>query len=638
MRTLKHALSLPLLLLLLTALSACDDSASSELVTPAGSERTKNSENTTIAGTAEDKDKLSKDEDSRSEDKDDDDDSSDPDPGTPPPAVSGDYAILGFNDLGMHCADLDYSVFSTLPPFNVVHAQVIEIGKEPRILDNNSGVRVEYVAVADAAGSINSTSQNGAIFKTNFWDINPATGNRYVTDLFGLNPPPDEGLLGQRMPGFAEPFVANDPMPFDNYSTDKKWFAADGIPLVPVDDNGQVNAYPLMQVRAISTQDNSVLAASNVVVPVSAESDCQNCHALGEVGADPDLHPAVDFVLPDDITDPNSVLQAAKVNILRLHDAEEGTSLDTRRPVLCASCHYSFALDLAGTGPDEEQRKHDTMSMVMHKHHGELTANGQPVFPPDGTPEETCYQCHPGKVTKCLRGAMGGSGLVCQSCHGDMLAVGGKYPLAPGGSLDGTSDGASRRPWRDLPRCQACHTGDVLDHQGSELRLELAYDPADPAASPRLASNKRFAENTDTLYRNSRGHGGVACEGCHGSTHAIWPNANPMANDNVTASQLQGHSGTVIECSTCHGTAQLGLTLDGPHGMHPVNDPVWNKDHEDMAEHNKDRCRTCHGANGEGTVLARVADDRRLQTDEDGPIYLARGTKVSCGLCHKNPL
>ncbi len=577
------------------------------------------------------------------DEKDSRDENSDNDGSTPPPDTTplpgGQYRILGFNDLGMHCADLDYSVFTTLPPFNVVHAQVIETGKEPRILGDGDGVRVEYVAVADASGSITTTSQNGPVFKTNFWDINPATGKRYVDDLFGLNPPPDEGLLGQRMPGFAQPFVANDPMPFAHFDRQRKWFAAEGIPLVPVDDNGMINAYPLMQVRAIDDRTGEVLASTDVVVPVAAEADCQNCHARGEIGADPDRHPNVDFVLPDDITDPNSVLQAAKINILRLHDAKEGTRLDANRPVLCAGCHYSLALDLNGAGPTPEQQQHATMSAVMHRYHGELKDTaGNPVFPPDGTPEQTCYQCHPGKVTQCLRGAMGGSGLTCQNCHGGLLAVGGKYPLANGGSLDGTQDGKPRRPWLDLPRCQACHTGDALDHLGTTLRLKTAYDPADPAASPRLATNRRFAENRDTLYRNSRGHGGVGCEGCHGSTHAIWPNANPQANDNVTATQLQGHSGTVIECTTCHGDARLGLTLEGPHGMHPVNDPQWNKDHEDVAERNKNQCRTCHGVNGEGTVLSRVAADRTLQGDDHRTVFLKKGTKVSCDLCHENKL
>ena len=90
-------------------------------------------------------------------------------------------------------------------------------------------------------------------------------------------------------------------------------------------------------------------------------------------------------------------------------------------------------------------------------------------------------------------------------------------------------------------------------------------------------------KTVDLLYRVSKGHGGVMCEGCHGSTHAIWPNANPWANDNVTATQIQGHSGTITECTVCHEDS-LGLTLDGPHGMHPVADRHWNKDHEEMED------------------------------------------------------
>jgi hypothetical protein len=33
-----------------------------------------------------------------------------------------------------------------------------------------------------------------------------------------------------------------------------------------------------------------------------------------------------------------------------------------------------------------------------------------------------------------------------------MLAVGGAFPMLPGGSIDGTNDGHARRPWLDLPR------------------------------------------------------------------------------------------------------------------------------------------------------------------------------------------
>ena len=46
----------------------------------------------------------------------------------------------------------------------------------------------------------------------------------------------------------------------------------------------------------------------------------------------------------------------------------------------------------------------------------------------------------------------------------------------------------------------------------------------------------------------STGHGGLFCEACHGSTHAEWPAANPNANDNVPATQIQGHTGYIAEC------------------------------------------------------------------------------------------
>ena len=542
------------------------------------------------------------------------------------PDINATHQVLAFNDLGMHCADLDYSTFVILPPYNVVHSQVIERGTMPRILDD-SQVNVSYRAVQDASGSINTTSQNqaGAIHKSNFWNTNPATGNTYAFDLFGLNPPADKGLSlnpdnGQTMPGILNPYVANDDQPFNEFDTTKKWFAANGIPVLPVDDAGQLNAYPLMRVSAALPATGKTLATLDVVLPVASEADCQNCHTLGEVGT-ADNNP--DYILPDDISDPNSVLQAAKHNILVLHDAKDNTDLLNEKPVLCARCHYSAALDLAGAGPAGEQLNNPKMSEVMHGHHGGLTdpSTGDPLFPTDGTVEETCYQCHPGKVTKCLRGAMGGAGIECVDCHGSMQAVGR----------------ASRNPWLDEPRCESCHTGDAVSHLGTDIRLRQAWDDDINVATPRLASNKRFAENAGTLYRNSLGHGGVACEGCHGSTHAIWPNAMPGANDNLAAIQLQGHAGVITECSACH--TSLPNTLDGPHGMHNVNDRGWNLRHEDFYEHNANACRACHGQNLEGTVLSETAADRDLLRDDDGDqtIHLSKGTAVSCDLCHEKP-
>ena len=190
------------------------------------------------------------------------------------------------------------------------------------------------------------------------------------------------------------------------------------------------------------------------------------------------------------------------------------------------------------------------------------------------------------------------------------------------------------------------------------MLARLAFDLDDPAAVPALAANPRFAENRHPdpdggvvleLYRNSFDrHGGagrdshVACEGCHGSPHAIWANPNPSANDNVTANQLQGHSGTIRECSVCHlPNAFPNGTLAGPHGMHAVGDKWWIKSdggwHGEFAKDwsNGDPCAACHGVDHLGTRLAVTPIDRELR-DAEGKLWttVRAGDTIRCDLCH----
>src|SRR5512138_3732545 len=79
--------------------------------------------------------------------------------------------LLGWNNLGMHCMDSDYSVFSVLPPYNTIECQLIANGR----LVTNTGYRVTYEAVADPDGSFNST----AMGKGNFYT--------YVGPIYGAN-------------------------------------------------------------------------------------------------------------------------------------------------------------------------------------------------------------------------------------------------------------------------------------------------------------------------------------------------------------------------------------------------------------------------------------------------------------------
>jgi hypothetical protein len=538
----------------------------------------------------------------------------------PPP-----YEVLAANDLGMHCMDREFSVFSILPPFNVFHAQVIkrvQNSSKPVLLDAQT-IDVRYSAIADPQGSRNSTSS----FKTDFW--------AHAGQLFGVNLPVGQGLLGKYMPADG-PQTGPQPMTYD---AAKRWFTAEGVPITPVDDNGFTNPYPLLRVTAYAKNTNRELAHLDIVVPVAQETDCQNCHATGGTAAD---DPAIVWS-----THPDLEVQT-KENVLILHDARSSTQLLAAQPVLCASCHYSPALDLAGSGPQGGQLGHSFFSKAMHNFHGKLLDDqGGPVFPPQGNAATTCYQCHPGAITQCARGAMQTGGMECLNCHGGMLAVGSEYPLLPGGSIDGTHDGQPRRPWVDLPRCQSCHTGDALNHLSGPayvmaadgIRLKQAYRVGDLSASPILAANKRFAESPATLNRFSVGHGGITCENCHGSTHAEWPNADALSNDNLASLELQGHSGPVIECGTCHGATTLPAnTLQGPHGMHLVNDPRFiDEVHGELYEHNHARCTVCHGANLQGTVLSRAAAARTFVIEDDDVVHIAKGQKVSCTLCHEAP-
>lgn len=599
-----------------------------------------------------------------------------PAPGMPG-AGDGDNVVLAFNDLGMHCADLGSYPFSILPPFNTVNAQVVRRGSiggnRPQILDD-SVVTLQYSAASsphDPVGgdSINSTSQNyppGAsagealVRKSDFWDV--LDGKTIAAWLFpGLDPAPDEGLQttdnadhGRYMPGIDDPYYNNDPQTFSAYIEGKTWFTAQGIPLTSIDDRGRFNSYPLMRIQAVEASTGQVLATTDAVAPVSTEVDCRDCHAVGEVGADPSARLAGPVFVTAVSGDRVDVEAAAKHNILALHDFNHGTVfVATNQPVLCASCHRSNALAEVG-GPGGVPGI-SNMSNVMHGYHGRLQIDeqgalirdgaGDPLLidPPnmdgelpliatgEGIPmEQNCFNCHPGKITQCFRGAMYTAGQKCDDCHGDMLAMGGEFPLL--------TTGEAREPWADEPKCSACHSGHGSDPIGT-----LAYDPGDPAATPIELANSRFAENPGTLYRNSLdNHAGIACEACHGSPHAIWPNRDLNANDNVAAIQLQGHAGTVSECTVCHEQNSFpNGTLDGPHGMHPVNDPNWIKSkgdfyHEDFVWGNgKDQCATCHGADHRGTRLSRVPVDRVLR-DADGVVRatLAAGDIVSCDLCH----
>ena len=539
-------------------------------------------------------------------------------------AQAASSAILGWNNLGMHCMDSDYSVFSILPPYNTIEAQLIVGGK---LIKSGSGYTLTYEAVADPTGSINSTS------------VGKGNWNLFESIIYGVPSSftADSGLAGWNMPG-----LANTPqlMKFETFnapapgvSTAANWFRAEGIPLTPYDDKGAKNPYPLMRIVARNSA-NAIIASSDIVLPVSDEMDCKACHASGTQA---NAQPVSGWVFDA------SGERDYRLNILRLHDehqlnqhsalyrealAAKGFNASGLyptvvggKPILCAGCHASEALgapSFSGTNGTVP-----ALTASVHSKHATVQDPELNMTLNDSNNRNACYRCHPGSATKCLRGAMGSAiaadgsmAMQCQSCHGSMSQVGD----------------SSRVGWFMEPNCQSCHTGTATKNNG-QIRYTSVFDSS---GQVRVAADQTFATSADTpaaglsLYRFSVGHGGLQCSACHGSTHAEFPAAHP--NDNIRNIQLQGHAGVTVECTACHSTVP-STANGGPHGMHPIGQNWVSGHHDQIGSVGLASCKNCHGTDLRGTELSRAQADRNLGS---GRVFF-RGATIGCYSCHNGP-
>jgi hypothetical protein len=528
--------------------------------------------------------------------------------------ATGRWRIIGWNDLGMQSVNgTDFSVASLQPLRNVIHAQVVDTSG-PHLMAQPGAVTVTYQAVADASGSINTMSQG----KTNFW--------QYVQAMFGSSLPFDSGLKGFSMPG---PTNTPQPMTFDPAH---KWFTADAVPITPFDDAGRTNYYPMMRLVAKDTT-GAVVATTDIVLPVSDEMNCKTCHASN---SNPHAQPTKGWVANSDPA------RDVKLNILRIHDQLHApgafasilaaakysangleATANSGTPVLCERCHLSNSL--AGLGVPGNPAVPRLTRAIHFAHLKAPDPSGNGLTLADSTNRAVCYLCHPGPTAKFLRGPMGSAvaadgtrRMECQSCHGTGTAV-----AAP-----------TRQGWLDEPVCQSCHTGTAISNSGS-IRYASVFDQP---GHVRTVANTTFATKPNTpsaglsLYRASAGHASLECEACHGSTHAEYPSAQP--NDNVQSINLEGHAGTISECTTCHAVVPTTVN-GGPHGLHPLGQ-VWIDRHGAAAVSNRTQCQACHGGDYSGTVLSRSQADRTLIT-KFGTKTFWKGFRIGCYACHNGP-
>jgi hypothetical protein len=209
--------------------------------------------------------------------------------------------------------------------------------------------------------------------------------------------------------------------------------------------------------------------------------------------------------------------------------------------------------------------------------------------------------------------ANGNATMSCQSCHSTMAKVG-----------DPTRVG-----WLQEPNCQACH----FDGKRTTSAVDTAGNLVKPADT-RFATNPNTPAIGYSLFRFSKGHGGMQCEACHGSTHAEYPSSQP--NDNLESIGLQGYASTVRECTVCHSTPPMTAS-GGPHGLHTIGAARVSR-HGDMVESGggATQCAACHSADYRGTPLSQVKVARTYSV-EGRNVNLVAGQKIGCYECHNGP-
>ena len=435
-----------------------------------------------------------------------------------------DYALIAWNDLGMHCVCPNPELMLLLPPWNTLRAQVIDkTSGSPVVTNDDSRLQIEYEVRENAYGG-------GGV-----GDL--ATDSQYLAWLDSAEAHfPGSGISRANPVGLAGNALAGTFSPRDMVGQHDvaHYWVAEGIPAFPprvdsdpdfVDSYGDGRrAYLHADLKLRDQATGDILATTTTTIPV-ANGRCCQCHQevardggyVKSGAADPDVYDRfqsmMDAHVQDTGVDPLNDIAGPT------YDAQ-GHLIATAVPVRCSKCHVDpalggdAALDPAWVAYGKAAgsvTEISTLSKALHGFHG----TDARVEARDPSIDTNCYQCHPGGNGKvdCFRGLHHTASFDCADCHGNL-----DQRLAEG-QLD--------NPWHysTLPQCGDCHTSRYAG-----------------GGTPDIFGT----------YLGSQGHKKeqLLCSTCHGQPHALNPSEHPTDNEQTLA--LQGDPRAIGKCDVCH--------------------------------------------------------------------------------------
>jgi len=137
------------------------------------------------------------------------------------------------------------------------------------------------------------------------------------------------------------------------------------------------------------------------------------------------------------------------------------------------------------------------------------------------------------------------------------------------------------------PHCADCHTAPYVEQSGN-------INAFPPFNYPRKAS----------LFRYSRGHRDITCQGCHESIHGLYPvtaNIDTTTYAQAASMNTDGKHGP-LKCGACHVTNSSGVALNATgikyNGVSIANNfdaaVGWAHSFTNEADPKKDVCVSCH--------------------------------------------